>query len=59
MNANTKLQAKEIHYIVRLLELDTQGVEDIISNIDSIKLLASSLIKKCEFIEREMYSLAE
>ena len=33
MNANTKLQAKEIHYIVRLLELDTQGVEDIISNI--------------------------
>jgi|688.fasta_scaffold52090_1 hypothetical protein len=59
MNANTKVQAKEIHYIVRLLELDTQGVEDIISNIDSIKLLASSLIKKCEFIEREMYSLAE
>lgn len=59
MNANTKLQAKEIHYIVRLLELDTQGVEDVISNIDSIKLLASSLIKKCEFIEREMYSLAE
>ena len=59
MNAMTKLQAREIHYIVRLLELDTQGIEDVISNIDSIKLLASSLIKKCEFIEREMYSLAE
>jgi hypothetical protein len=59
MTTIAKQQAKEIHYIVRLLELDTQGVEDIISNIDSIKLLASSLIKKCEFIEREMYSLAE
>ena len=59
MNAMTKLQAREIHYIVKLLELDTQGIEDVISNIDSIKLFASSLLNKCNTIEKEMYSLAE
>jgi len=59
MNAMTKLQAREIHYIVRLLELDTQGIEDVISNIDSIKLFASSLLNKCNTIEKEMYSLSE
>jgi hypothetical protein len=59
MNAITKLQAREIHYIVRLLELDTQGIEDVISNIDSIKLFASSLLNKCNTIEKEMYSLSE
>jgi len=59
MNAMTKLQAREIHYIVRLLELDTKGIEDVISNIDSIKLFASSLLNKCNTIEKEMYSLSE
>ena len=57
MNAYTKEQAKEIQYIVKLLALDTK--EDVLSNIDSIKLLASSLLTKCEIIDREMYSLAE
>jgi hypothetical protein len=59
MNTITKQQAKEIHYIVRLLTLDTQDINDVISNIDSIKLFASSLLNKCETIEKEMYSLAE
>ena len=59
MNAYATLQAKEIHYIVRLLELDTQGVEDVVSNIDSIKLLASSLLDKCATLEREMYALSD
>jgi len=59
MNAYTKLQATEIQYIVKLLALDTKEVEDVISNIESIKLLASSLLDKCEIIEKEMYSLSE
>jgi len=59
MNTITKVQAREIHYIVKLLELDTQGIEDVISNIDSIKLFASSLLNKCNTIEKEMYSLSE
>jgi len=59
MNAYTKLQATEIQYIVKLLALDTKEVEDVLSNIDSIKLLASSLLAKCEIIETEMYSLSE
>jgi len=59
MNAYTKLQATEIQYIVKLLALDTKEVEDVLSNIDSIKLLASSLLAKCEIIEKEMYSLSE
>lgn len=52
-------QASEIHYIVKLLSLDTEKTNDVLTHIDSIKLLASSLIKKCEVIEREMYALAE
>jgi hypothetical protein len=59
MNAYTKEQAKEIQYIVKLLALDTKEIDDVLSNIDSIKLLASSLLTKCEIIDREMYSLAE
>jgi hypothetical protein len=59
MNVYTKLTATEIQYIVKLLELNIQSVEDVISNIDSIKSLASSILDKCEDIKNEMYSLAE
>lgn len=58
MNATTNTQAKEIHYIVKLLTLDTENDVDVIKNIETIKLYASTLISKCDVIEKEMCSLA-
>ena len=59
MNAYTKEQAKEIQYIVKLLALDTKEVDDVLSNIKYIRRITSSLLTKCDIIEKEMYSLAE
>ena len=59
MNAYTKEQAKEIQYIVKLLVLDTKEVDDVLSNIKYIRRITSSLLTKCDIIEKEMYSLAE
>ena len=59
MNAYTNLQAKEIQYIVKLLVLDTKEVDDVLSNIKYIRRITSSLLTKCDIIEKEMYSLAE
>lgn len=59
MNAYTKEQAKEIQYIVKLLALDTKEIDDVLYNIKYIRRITSSLLTKCEIIDREMYSLAE
>jgi hypothetical protein len=54
MNATTNTQAKEIHYIVKLLTLDTENDVDVIKNVETIKLYASTLISKCDVIEKEL-----
>lgn len=59
MNTITKLETTEIRYIVKLLSLDTNTNEDVLSNLNSIKLFASSLLDKVNTIESEMYSLSE
>jgi len=59
MNTITKLETTEIRYIVKLLSLDTNTNEDILSNLNSIKLFASSLLDKVNTIESEIYSLSE
>lgn len=54
MNATTNAQATDIHYIVKLLTLDTETDSDVIKNIETIKLYASTLINKCDVIQKEM-----
>lgn len=54
MNTTIEQQAKDIHYIIKLLSLDTKDCDDICSNIEYIKLLSSSLLRKCDIIEKEM-----
>lgn len=54
MNAITNTQATDIHYIVKLLTLDTETDSDVIKNIETIRLYASTLINKCDVIEKEL-----
>lgn len=54
MNATTNAQATDIHYIVKLLTLDTETDSDVIKNVETIRLYASTLISKCDVIQKEM-----
>lgn len=52
MKPTINAQATDIHYIVKLLTLDTETDSDVIKNIETIKLYASTLINKCEVIQK-------